>query len=281
MAAPWACSMLRSAALQVSMVPSRLVWSRSTMSSRLVLSNRASLNKHTLQVSLQVFMTTSYILQSISRRACSLVDASSIHKIMDVSTGLLDCLKGFLHLLFFGDITAVRHMVSWRADTEGPSACKCHIITAHTVKHKSTKFRYCVWQKPGVVWQSSIANVHSFFHLNPPVKSSMGVFDEKRMTDTDRAAIPPCREATVARAASSFLETTATLQPLCASSRDTAFPMPLEPPHTTARLDMAPGGVDTLIMLYTILYGIISAFNKQNTMYLSKNVTKRMANRWS
>ncbi len=60
---------------------------------------------------------------------------------------------------------------------------------------------------------------------------------------TQHSSIPPCRDATAARAASLFLETTANLQPLSASRRDTAFPMPLEPPHTTASLDM----VDTTL----------------------------------
>lgn len=50
--------------------------------------------------------------------------------------------------------------------------------------------------------------------------------------------LPPCREATAVRAASLFLETMASLQPLWASRWDTAFPMPLEPPHTTASLHM-------------------------------------------
>lgn len=53
MAAPCVCSMLRSAALLVNMVPSRLVWSRARASSGLVRSNRESLrtNTHTAQSS--------------------------------------------------------------------------------------------------------------------------------------------------------------------------------------------------------------------------------------
>lgn len=54
--------------------------------------------------------------------------------------------------------------------------------------------------------------------------------------------LPPCREATAVRAASLLLETTASLQPLWASWWDTAFPMPLEPPNTTASLDMTLPG---------------------------------------
>lgn len=50
-------------------------------------------------------------------------------------------------------------------------------------------------------------------------------------------ALPPGRAATAARDASSFLETTANLQPLSASRWDTAAPIPLEPPHTTASRD--------------------------------------------
>lgn len=70
---------------------------------------------------------------------------------------------------------------------------------------------------------------------NPPTKQTEPDYNSDWPRPT---TVPPCRDATVARAASWLLETTATLQPLCASRRDTALPMPLEPPHTTASLDM-------------------------------------------
>ena len=51
------------------------------------------------------------------RSSCSPVDAGCVHEIRDVSTGLLDHLKGFLHLQLFRDITAESHVVNWKADT--------------------------------------------------------------------------------------------------------------------------------------------------------------------
>lgn len=53
-------------------------------------------------------MTFSVSAQSVG----SPVDAGCVHKIRDVPTGLLDRLKGFLHLLLFGDVTAESHVVS-------------------------------------------------------------------------------------------------------------------------------------------------------------------------
>lgn len=46
------------------------------------------------------------------------VDASCVHQVSDVSAGPLDGLKGLLHLLLFGDVTADRHVVSWEEKTQ-------------------------------------------------------------------------------------------------------------------------------------------------------------------
>ncbi|KAF3834564.1 hypothetical protein F7725_027122 [Dissostichus mawsoni] len=53
-----------------------------------------------------------------------------------------------------------------------------------------------------------------------------------------QVSMEPSRASIAARAESWSLERTTTLQPLSASSRATAPPMPLEPPHTTASRDI-------------------------------------------
>jgi len=151
MAAPWVCSMLRSAALHVSMQPSRLVWSWATMSSDLVLSNRASLSDQTEKRTDQPegwkllrdnnIMSTEYDINIPNRASpswCSPVDASSIHKIRDVPTGPLDRVKGFQDLLLFWDVTAESRVVSYRAHTHTPGLWftyllrHCSLFTAAT-----------------------------------------------------------------------------------------------------------------------------------------------------
>lgn len=105
-------------------------------------------------------------------------------------------------------------------------------------------FRYSLRRKPGTHWLYCIpakfkmcaCNNFNNFMLTALLRENKA---RQNTSSVWLVPLPPGREATAARAASSFLETTATLQPLCASRRDTAFPMPLEPPHTTASLDMS------------------------------------------
>lgn len=106
-AAPGVCSMLRRAALQVSMQPSRLVWSRDTMSSGLVLSNRASLVTH-------VRSNKPNNNNKQDQLCSSPVDAGCVHKVGDVSTGSVDGVKGLLHLLRPGHVTAEGFVFSYR-----------------------------------------------------------------------------------------------------------------------------------------------------------------------
>lgn len=202
MAPPWTCSMLRSAALQVSMVPITLVCSRASMSSGLVLSSRASLSEDTGS---EKAMTSPC---EYRRWACPLVwpvDSSSVHQVGDSSTAFVNGVKGLLDFLWFGNVTAEGHVFVWGAETEW----------LVTWTHQS-------------YWGLTEANENE--HLIKSHCFSLLVWGR---------SLPPGRDATVVFAASLFLDTTATLWPLSASSCETEAPIPLEPPQTTASLDVA------------------------------------------
>lgn len=64
------------------------------------------------------------------------VDACRVHKVSDVSALLLDGLKGFLHLLLLGDVTAESQVVRWRGRhrpgwKEADASCD-HVKTKYT-----------------------------------------------------------------------------------------------------------------------------------------------------
>lgn len=128
------------------------------------------------------------------------VDACRVHKISDVPALLLDGLKGFLHLLLLGDVTAESQVVHWTGRQ--------------------------VWG-----WDEADTSCNH-------AKNQIYIIQGLKWVTHARAHVPPGSDAAVALAAASSLESTASLQPLSASRRDTAFPMPREPPHTTAKRDM-------------------------------------------
>lgn len=86
----------------------------------------SSLTEHPWRHNYKQHKTFSNTTTKDNTFGCSRVDAGCIHEVGDVSTRSLDCLKGFLHLLPFRNVTAESFVVSYTPTH-----------TLHTFKHTS------------------------------------------------------------------------------------------------------------------------------------------------